>query len=906
MLRDTDGSDDEGYQDPQPGSRKRSSRACDQCRKTKSKCERPDGEALPCKSCLASGTACTFLGPSYKRGPPKGYIHAIEQRWHQVECLIGALLQCNDPRVQSVIQDLRRDNLASAILDRVDTGPYGPSGRQHTTQKSTKEDFFATIMKSSQGSGGDASRTRRQSRVSREIVSSTQDHDLSVVPTLDWQDKLALRLGSTHPHPDAYGSPVSPGASLDTYGVPHSQRRRLDEGTLDIMAQQAQSPMSTQESTSSYEPTDAMGQLSLDEDQELRYHGKASGLHLLSRTDRTDNRNEGGIWKMPMARMWPPSQNANLYFGHEEDVDVRLPPIEVQDRLIELYFTYIHPLFPVLHRIRFMEEYELNKHILLETSRNSPSSTTNPTKPDFSQKVSKLLLLAIFAISARFTCDRNQTTARGVMWEEGCEYLDSARKILNQVYHRSRSPTVQALLLLGYREFGIGSMEQAWIFLGMGIRMATDLGLNCDSGKWRRNGRDLLTPEETQTRRHIWWTCCLADVYGSVYMGRPVAIHASDYDVPLPDVDEAEDRIIWEPPQFEVIKPNIPPCPGFYSDCFLANATLSVIVGDLIGQVYPVRTGPQMDAHSGLEARLAQWYLQLPQPLRYDPSNKRITQPPHIITLHVRYWGAVLLLQRAFIPNWSTYGVLSRRADSMRADLRTSTGPDMHSSTQELKAFDLAQSAASHISTIITSFRETFTMKRTSPFLTSYLLNAGVMHILTLTLRSSNPQATLGLQQCLSALEDMAIVWPSASRAWDLLNNVKLGFDKVHTMPPQNMARNKRLAEDAFAQESTPEAPSSFDPAAVNGVQDLNMRIMAHMLGLDIPGIEASTSFYPGYEWWPRTNEAMPPGAGPSTNDVGNQAIAYPHNVPQPQNTPSTGWLMNDTENPPYRFYPGL
>lgn len=112
------------------------------------------------------------------------------------------------------------------------------------------------------------------------------DHDLSVVPTLDWQDKLALRLGSAHPHPDAYGSPVSPGASLDTYGVPHSQRRRLDEGTLDIMAQQAQSPMSTQESSkyplcypfpflrdllsaSSYEPTDAMGQLSLDEDQEV-------------------------------------------------------------------------------------------------------------------------------------------------------------------------------------------------------------------------------------------------------------------------------------------------------------------------------------------------------------------------------------------------------------------------------------------------------------------------------------------------------------------------------------------------------------------------------------------------------------------------------------------------------------
>ncbi len=65
-----------------------------------------------------------FLGPSYKRGPPKGYIHAIEQRWHQVESLLGALMQCNDPRVQSIVTDLRQDDLAREILGRVDSGPY--------------------------------------------------------------------------------------------------------------------------------------------------------------------------------------------------------------------------------------------------------------------------------------------------------------------------------------------------------------------------------------------------------------------------------------------------------------------------------------------------------------------------------------------------------------------------------------------------------------------------------------------------------------------------------------------------------------------------------------------------------------------------------------------------------------
>jgi len=40
----------------------------------------------------------------------------------------------------------------------------------------------------------------------------------------------------------------------------------------------------------------AVGQLSLNEDEQVRYHGKASGLHLLGNKERVDRRNEGGIW----------------------------------------------------------------------------------------------------------------------------------------------------------------------------------------------------------------------------------------------------------------------------------------------------------------------------------------------------------------------------------------------------------------------------------------------------------------------------------------------------------------------------------------------------------------------------------------------------------------------------------
>lgn len=37
---------------------------------------------------------------------------------------------------------------------------------------------------------------------------------------------------------------------------------------------------------------------------------------------------------------------------------------------------------------------------------------------------------------------------------------------IDKIFHRSRTSTVQSLLLLGHSEFGIGSMEQAWIYIG--------------------------------------------------------------------------------------------------------------------------------------------------------------------------------------------------------------------------------------------------------------------------------------------------------------------------------------------------------------------------------------------------------------------------------------------------------
>lgn len=43
----------------------------------------------------------------------------------------------------------------------------------------------------------------------------------------------------------------------------------------------------------------------------------------------------------------------------------------------------------------------------------------------------------------------------------------------DQTYASSRPSTCQALLLLSYREIGIGAMAQAWLYVGMAVRMVS-------------------------------------------------------------------------------------------------------------------------------------------------------------------------------------------------------------------------------------------------------------------------------------------------------------------------------------------------------------------------------------------------------------------------------------------------
>jgi len=144
------------------------------------------------------------------------------------------------------------------------------------------------------------------------------------------------------------------------------------------------------------------------------------------------------------------------------------------------------------------------------------------------------------------------------------------------------------------------------------------------------------------------------------------------------------------------------------------------------------------------------------------------------------------------------------------------------------------------------------------------------------TVRPENIEACTALNQCMIALKEMAVIWPSASRAWDLLSGVQLRTHVnplVSLVPHRYPDRHKRMAEDAFGEQGAdysrqqPQAVPSGSTANNNasGVHEIGHRLMAHMLGLEAPGADPS-----GYYL---LLQSRPPFVPEQTS---NQQLSYP------------------------------
>ncbi|KAL1918256.1 uncharacterized protein VTP21DRAFT_2916 [Calcarisporiella thermophila] len=470
-------------------------RACDQCRSKKIKC---DGLAPVCGSCQCIGCTCTYAAVFRKRGPPKGYVEAIETRLNRVHEMLLEFFG-DDPRLESVLAEL--------------TAPIETS------------------------SG----------------------------------DFITLRFQS----PNDNKSKVDPSRSFE-----------VAENQLNLFS----------------------GDLTIYEEiEDFRFHGNASGVYLMrnSALHNSGYLNLGANQTLHRRSNWQ-QLDVNPY-------DV--PPSDLSDHLIHLYFDNFHPLFPVIDRPEFLRSLR----------------TTQPPL---------LLLNAIYGIAARISDDPRIKSFTYSKCPElvGGIFFERAKLLLDCEYDTPNLSTVQAALLLAYYQPGAPRPSRSWIFGGIAIRIALELGLNRYFFSMPRRDRKL--------RKRVYWCCFVLDRLLAVRHGRPISLDERECNVPSFQAEDEEEP--WP-------VANANHCQVISNFGYLVQ--LYQILGRILNNIYSISSersvvlsrSPNILVNS-LHHALLSWFHKLPLHLRLPISK----QTPHLSAvssnMHIIYHTCVILLHRPFLP----------------------------------------------------------------------------------------------------------------------------------------------------------------------------------------------------------------------------------------------------------------
>lgn len=185
---------------------------------------------------------------------------------------------------------------------------------------------------------------------------------------------------------------------------------------------------------------EGIGQLAMDENGQVRYLGKSSGYYLLQNSKTYQN----GAFHFANYGKRPRTKRRT----HLDDVDpLELPPKDLSEHLIVLYFSYFYPFLPLFYKRQLFSTVDY------------PNPAMSPISP--------LLLNAIYAVASRISPDVRVRSDPALPDTAGDVYFERAEKLLDESYDTPSISTVQALLLLASHQHGRMKSARAWLYSGM-------------------------------------------------------------------------------------------------------------------------------------------------------------------------------------------------------------------------------------------------------------------------------------------------------------------------------------------------------------------------------------------------------------------------------------------------------
>ncbi|CAG7926237.1 unnamed protein product [Penicillium olsonii] len=379
------------------------------------------------------------------------------------------------------------------------------------------------------------------------------------------------------------------------------------------------------------------------------------------RSPRLADKTADNSSRVPAASENRESRDANIPFYDPDDA---APVSNLVLHLCDLFFAHLGCNFPFLQRDRFFQDLK-------------------------DKKVDTMLVDAVCSLSARFSTHPSlehpqaQPIERPPSLDDNTKSLRGlpfAQRAMSALVDSLPCPTlsaVQACLLLAYEQFGSNRDSGLWMYLGISIRMAQDLGLQKFQGLKHNYGQSGVTPSDVMTghagnlredqyddfdvhhtpkvspkpltgerarereRVDSFWSIFFLDRVISSGTGRPVTLRDEDIELCFPLQSESQLPNGWPAP--------FPP--------LIRIIHLYGRVTDLINGIQFVKhvTQDTLKMLSGMESDLTGIYQRLSPRLHFNAANfqayVKAQEGTNFILLHFWFHTLIVLLHQPTLLN---------------------------------------------------------------------------------------------------------------------------------------------------------------------------------------------------------------------------------------------------------------
>ncbi|EIW83333.1 hypothetical protein CONPUDRAFT_102063 [Coniophora puteana RWD-64-598 SS2] len=535
-------------------------RACDACRRRKTKCDGPRMPDNICTNCIQNRKTCSYVEASKPRGPPKAYITSLEDRLEKMEALLRRLRPEADFSSElgpPVVRDSWKSDTHPSkqhTPHEKSTSPSAPPAPPHTqrSKPSPPRAIYSVGVagnippSAGHGHGTGAGGMRGDNTDDEQLSSewdSSESEGVGELSLSRGMKRLTIRGLEAALDPDvlAHGG-VGAGAGAGSIAVALG-----DAAHAHLM------------------------------DNQVRFHGKSSAFKLIEPTRKLREEHitkvggggggsgaapgesegggragsglspdAGGQASVRRPEFWvvPPWELAfegfeNRLGGICLALTAEFPPDDLAESLIALFFTHINLTYPVFHQPTFERQWRAEK--------------LHTRDPWFA-----CLCLATFAVASRWSedprvlgdyhsdlpRDERHVDEATTKWQRaGWGYFNAAVDVhrdSRSLFHPPGLFEVQTMTLLGMFLHGTAFHPVAWLFVSIGLRKAQDVGAH------RKKVYGARPTVEEELWKRAFWLLVLFDRIESSNIGRSCCCGEEDFDIEFPlEVDdeywEAED-----------------------------------------------------------------------------------------------------------------------------------------------------------------------------------------------------------------------------------------------------------------------------------------------------------------------------------------------------------------------------